>query len=230
MGGVRATRFERREALLDLVGRLVADEGLAAVTMERVAVLADVSKPVLYRHFSGRGQLLTALLERCWHVLDAVVQARLREARTLDESLAALVTGYFDELDRQGPLLQLMVTGGWHSPAVEQARRRRHRAAEQQWSTVYQQRLGLPAAVADPAAVILRNALQGAAAFRIDNPEHDRAEVIDTYLAIMRAGLERLRRAARTGPSAPITRAPIAPAAAGRPAARAHRQPGRARS
>lgn len=208
MSGQRPSRVERREYFIDVAAALVAAEGLAAVTMERVAVLAEVSKPVLYSHFADRGALLTALLERCWGELDAAVQAKLHTARTLDESLHALVSGYFDELDRQGPVLQLMVVSGWHEPAVERARRRRHRAAEQQWSSFYQQRIGLPRAVADPAAAILRSGLEGAAAYHIDNPNSG-SEVITTCIAVMRAGLDRLRRdqkVRRVAPSAAASR------------------------
>ncbi|MCU1657184.1 MAG: hypothetical protein JWO57_1840 [Pseudonocardiales bacterium] len=217
MSGARPNRAERREFFVDVVAVLVADEGLAAVTMERVAVLAEVSKPVLYSHFPSRGALLTALLERCWRQLDSAVQARLREARSLDECLEALVTGYFDELERQGPVLQLMVTSGWHEPAVELARQRRHQAAEREWSAFYQQRLDLPAVIAEPAAAILRTALQGAAAFWIENPKVRRDDVIQTCLVIMRAGLDRLSRQRRAQTAA-------------RSAAATRRQPARARS
>ena len=202
MSGQRPSRHERREFFVDVVAQLVAEEGLAAVTMERMAAMAEVSKPVLYRHFADRGALLTALLERCWRELDNAVQAKLHEARTLDEQLRALVSGYFEELDRQGPVLQLMVVSGWHEPAVEEARRSRHRAAEQQWSTFYQQRLGLPSSVADPAAAMLRATLQGAASFHIDRPDSG-DEVVDTCIAIMRAGLDRLRRDERLRTVAP---------------------------
>ena len=207
MSGQRPSRVERREFFVDVVTTLVADEGLAAVTMERVAAMAEMSKPVLYRHFADRGALLTALLERCWRELDAAVQAKLKDARTLDESLRALVTGYFDELDRQGPVLQMMVVSGWHEPAVEEARRRRHRAAEQQWSSFYQQRMGLPRAVADPAAAVLRSALEGAAAYHVDHADGG-AEVIETCIAIMRAGLDRLKRDQRVRQVAPSATAP----------------------
>ncbi len=205
MSGQRPSRVERREFFLDVVSQLVAEEGLAAVTMERVAALAEVSKPVLYSHFADRGALLCALLERCWHELDTAVQARLRTARTVDESIEALVRTYFDELARQGKVLQLMVVSGWHEPTAEAARARRHRSAELQWSAFYQERLGLPRAVADPAAAIMRSALQGAAAYRIDHQNADPAVVIDTCLAVIRAGLDRLRReqrALRAVPSA----------------------------
>lgn len=198
----RPDRAERREYFIDVVGVLVADDGLAAVTMERVAVMAQVSKPVLYSHFPDRGALLTALLERCWRELDAAVQERLRAARSLDDSLRSLVTGYFDELSRQGRVLQLMVSSGWHESSVDAARRKRHRAAEREWSRFYQQRIGLPPAVADAAAAILRAALQGAAAHWLDDPNGDRDEAIETCLVIMRAGLDRLRRVHRE-PGAP---------------------------
>src|SRR5262249_23594449 len=187
-----------------------------AVAMERVAAVAELSKPVLYSHFRDRGDLLIALMERCWRQLDSAVRARLKAATTVEESLTALVTGYFDELQRQGPVLQLMVTGGRHEPAVEAARRRRHRAAEREWSDFYQRRLGLPAAIADPAAAILRSAMQGAAAYWTDNPRVRREDVVETCLAVMRAGLERLRRQYQ-------------PDAAAQPAAEARRRPARAR-
>jgi AcrR family transcriptional regulator len=216
MGGIRPNRTERREYFIDVVGMLVAEEGLAAVTMERVAALAELSKPVLYRHFRDRGDLLTALLERCWRQLDSAVRARLKDARSVDESLTALVTGYFDELQRQGPVLQLMVTGGRHEPAVEAARQRRHRAAEREWSDFYQRRLGMPMAIAEPAAAILRCAMEGAAAYWIDNPTRRREDVVDTCLVVMRAGLQRLSRQYRVDPAGP-------------PATPARRRPARAR-
>jgi AcrR family transcriptional regulator len=206
----RPSRVERREFFLDVVSQLVAEEGLAAVTMERVAAMAEVSKPVLYSHFADRAALLIALLERCWRELDAAVLSRLQSARTPDESIEALVRAYFDELRRQGAVLQMMVVSGWHEPAVEAARARRHRAAEQQWSAFYQERLALPRAVADPAAAIMRSALQGAAAYRIEHPDRPAEAVISTCLTIIRGGLDRLRRDHRAARSAQ-------PAAAARP-------------
>jgi AcrR family transcriptional regulator len=194
VSGARPDRAERREYFLDVTAGLIESEGLAAVTMELVAALAEVSKPVLYSHFADRGALLTALLERCWRDLDRTVQARLRTARSFDDCLEAVVTGYFEEIARQGRVLQLMVTSGWHEPAVEAARQRRHRAAEREWSAFYQERIGLRAPVADAAAAILRSAVQGAAAHWIEHPNSTAAGSAQTCLMIMRAGLDRLRR------------------------------------
>jgi AcrR family transcriptional regulator len=188
----RPGRAERREGFIDIAAELVRSEGTTAVTMERVAAISGLSKPVLYRHFDDRGDLLLAVLERCWRDLDRSVAARLRTADTVDESLKALVVGYFDEIAAQGALVRLMVANASREPVVEQARQVRRRAAEAQWSDFYQRRLGLAPDVADAGAAILRSALQGAAEYWIDRPGTPPDEAINTCLAIMRAGLTSL--------------------------------------
>ena len=55
---------ERREQLLDAALRTAVDQGFAAVTMDRIARAAGVTRPVVYGLFADRGALLAALLER----------------------------------------------------------------------------------------------------------------------------------------------------------------------
>ena len=55
---------ERCTQLLDAALRIAADQGFAAVSMERVARAAGVTRPVVYGLFPDRGALLSALLER----------------------------------------------------------------------------------------------------------------------------------------------------------------------
>jgi AcrR family transcriptional regulator len=193
----RPDRIQRREFFIDVTAELVQTEGLAAVTMERVAALSGLSKPVIYSHFADRGELLRALLERCWRSVDHSVQVRLNTAHTFDQSLEALVVGYFDAIAAQGALVRLMIGNASQEPAVEQARRARQRAAEVEWSDFYQRRGGLPPQVADACAAILRSALQGASEYWIDRPGTSPAVAIDTCLQIMRAGVGRLRRQAQ---------------------------------
>lgn len=193
-GPSRPVRAERRELFLDVTADLVRTEGLAAVTMERVATAAGLSKPVVYSHFADRGELLRGLLERCWRDVDSAVQARLSGATTFDQHLEALVVGYFDAIAAQGALVRLMIGNFSHERVVEAARRARHRAAETEWSAFYQRRGGLTPEVADACAAIMRGALQGASEYWIDRPGTPPDEAIDICLEIMRAGLVRLRR------------------------------------
>jgi AcrR family transcriptional regulator len=193
-GARRRDRTGQRALLLDVTARLVAEEGTAAVTMERVAGLAGVSKPVVYKSFSDRGDLLCALLERCWLGLDESVQRRLRAARSFDAHVAALVSSYFEELARQGRVLQVLLAGAAAEPALEAARRDRHRDAERQWSEFYQRRGGLAPDVADAAAAMLRRVLEGGTAYAIEHPRSDRDVLVATCTDVMRGALDRLRR------------------------------------
>jgi AcrR family transcriptional regulator len=55
---------KRREQLLDAALRTAVDQGFGAVTMDRIARAAGVTRPVVYGLFPDRGALLSALLER----------------------------------------------------------------------------------------------------------------------------------------------------------------------
>jgi AcrR family transcriptional regulator len=60
---LRADAARNRARLLDAAARLIAEHGVAAVTMEAVAVAADVGKGTVFRRFGDRTGLLTALLD-----------------------------------------------------------------------------------------------------------------------------------------------------------------------
>ncbi|RZS31213.1 TetR family transcriptional regulator [Herbihabitans rhizosphaerae] len=60
----RVPAEERRTQLLDAALRLIVTSGHDAVTMDALAERAGVTKPVIYGQFSGRADLLDALLRR----------------------------------------------------------------------------------------------------------------------------------------------------------------------
>ena len=55
---------DRRAQLLDIARDIVAAEGFAAVTIERVARSAPVARALVYQQFADLSGLMTALLER----------------------------------------------------------------------------------------------------------------------------------------------------------------------
>lgn len=61
---LRLARAERREQLLDVTKRIVGEHGLHAVSIDRVAREAGISRPIVYEHFSDLGGLLRALFDR----------------------------------------------------------------------------------------------------------------------------------------------------------------------
>ena len=63
----RRTRLSpevRRDQLLDAAAAVIAGEGTQAMTMERIAEGAGVSKALVYRYFANRSALLLELYER----------------------------------------------------------------------------------------------------------------------------------------------------------------------
>jgi AcrR family transcriptional regulator len=55
---------QRREQLMDAALRLIIEQGYAGVSIEAVARVAGVTRPVVYDHFPNLGRLLHALVER----------------------------------------------------------------------------------------------------------------------------------------------------------------------
>lgn len=60
----RLPRAERREQLLDVTKMIVGEDGLHAVSIDRVAREAGITRPIVYEHFTDLTGLLSALLRR----------------------------------------------------------------------------------------------------------------------------------------------------------------------
>lgn len=65
----RMHRVERREQLLQACLLAFTRDGLEATTMDSIAAVAGVSKPLVYRHFHNRREALMAVVEQEIHRL-----------------------------------------------------------------------------------------------------------------------------------------------------------------
>ncbi|MCT9083776.1 TetR/AcrR family transcriptional regulator [Streptomyces fulvoviolaceus] len=68
---LRADAARNRARLLEAAARLIAEHGVAGVTMEAVATAAGVGKGTVFRRFGDRTGLLMALLDHSTHKLQA---------------------------------------------------------------------------------------------------------------------------------------------------------------
>ena len=103
---IRLSAPERRSQLLDVAGRLFAEQGFHGLSMEQLAEAAGVSKPVLYQHFPSKQRLYLALV----HDAVADLETRLRNALegTTDNQtrVHGAIAAYFDFVeDRRFQLL-----------------------------------------------------------------------------------------------------------------------------
>lgn len=188
----------RRALILDATAEIILGSGLSAVTIERVARQAGVSKSLVYAYFLTQDGLLAALLKR--------EQAELRErglASALKaDSFSALIrqtTGlYLEQTRDRGAMISELLA----APAVlalmqddirnDQERTFRYfvRAVRREFS------LPLPLAIA---AVELLSKVTGQAGLLVARRQMDVSEATDLCVDLILGGLSRIDPRNRPG-------------------------------
>lgn len=92
----QASRQERkqrtRKALLDAALRLLADRGLASLSLREVTKEAGVVPTAFYRHFTSMDDLGVALVEEAMHTLRGMLRAARGDAASYSGIIRASVT------------------------------------------------------------------------------------------------------------------------------------------
>jgi AcrR family transcriptional regulator len=129
-------RLARHQAFLDSALKIATDEGLDALTMQRLAAEVDAAVGTVYTYFPSKGALVAEVqrvavdrLTGSYLLLRPVIEARVADA---DPSIAALahLVGFarftiesMETLPQEQRLLQqLMYEGDQHVPTEEGAR------------------------------------------------------------------------------------------------------------
>jgi AcrR family transcriptional regulator len=109
MGAIAASERTGPERVADAALACIADHGVRAVTVERIAVEAGVSRASVYRWFpGGRTDVLLAAGAVEMGRFFAVLDPRLAEAETLDDALAAGLSTTVALLRESKPLHALL--------------------------------------------------------------------------------------------------------------------------
>lgn len=102
MARQRMTRTQRRDQLLAIGRAAFAERGFDGISMEEIALRADVSKPVVYEHFGSKTGLYDAVVsqemarfERT--IVEVIQNGRWRER--IDNGVLALLTYIEEETD-----------------------------------------------------------------------------------------------------------------------------------
>ncbi len=102
----------RYHQLLDAAAEVAVAHGAAAVSMERVAAEAGVSKALPYKHFDNSEALMAALYRRETTALGRSVWHALSGAEPTDDLIRVGVRAYFDEVARRGRVLAALSRPG----------------------------------------------------------------------------------------------------------------------
>jgi len=110
-----ALRDATRERLLGAAMACFAERGFAAVTVREIAVRADLSTGVLYRHFSGKDALLRTAFEQSMSAVRATFADAL--AASVEVRVGVLVRAAADTVRRHLAFWRLCYAAR-HQPAV----------------------------------------------------------------------------------------------------------------
>jgi AcrR family transcriptional regulator len=92
---VRLPAEERREQILDVAVQVFARQGFHGTSMNDVAEVAGVTKPVLYQHFDSKQDLYLALMSEAGKRMLATITAAAAGAPTGRAKTEAGFTAYF---------------------------------------------------------------------------------------------------------------------------------------
>lgn len=173
-----------REALLDEGRRLLAEQGLAAVTVRELARRTGVSYAAPARHFPNREALLDAIADEGFEELTEVLQASQR-AGDLQERLRAYAHAHVRFAAANGALMELMFS---RKPGSDRAERPPSPAARR-FFTLGARMLGeqAPRERLGPLPYLLTGALEGISSLAADGrlPLDRVEEVTDAAVTMM---------------------------------------------
>ncbi len=168
-------RDDRRRQLLDVAQHLFSHEGFHHVSMDDIADRAEVSKPVLYRHFPSKLDLYLAVIDRRGESLVAAIDQALASVDGVDdgepprgrEVVRAIVRAHVEFVQDAGESFSLL----FESDVTRNADVRAHverasAAAAQAVSGGLHELAGLPTEQAELAAAALVGMTQVAATSR----------------------------------------------------------------
>ena len=192
-GLARLSRVDRRDALLAAAAAILTDKSVEAVTMEAVAERASVSRPLVYKHFANRGELLAAVYQREAAVLHNELATVVRQATTVTEMFRALIRGALKaQADRGTALAALRAAGGWNH-ALRDEQRQRDQTTVRYFAARVSRELGVGEPEATLAVAILLGAIETVLAQWRRRPTRQYATLLeDAYVTLVTGGLAQL--------------------------------------
>lgn len=186
----------RRDSLLDAAVALLESEDVQAVSMEAVAERAGVSRPLVYKHFANRDELLVEIYRREAASLHEELVSLVSSADGTEEMYRSLVRGAIRAAAERGHLFAVLRSAGGWSREVRSEQRSRDRTTVKAFSVRAEREYGLDRPSAIAATAVLLGSLDSVLTQWRTRPTPQNAQVLeDIYVAMVRAGYAAARPA-----------------------------------
>jgi AcrR family transcriptional regulator len=178
---------ERRTLIEDSAAKLFADQGYAATRLDEIAAAADVTKPVLYRHFDSKKALYLALLAKHVEQLPRFVGPMVGD-EPLAARLPAILDGWFAYVQERPYAWKMIFRDTTGDEEIQAFRRRAQESARIVLADLLraQPELPIPDDGIEPAAELLRTSMAGLALWWLDHPEVPRRVLVELVTRTIR--------------------------------------------
>ncbi len=199
---LRLSAFRRRDALVDAAAALVSAGDVHDVSMEAVAEQAGVSRPLVYKHFANRHELLAAVYRREALRLHDELAAEVTEAGTVEEMFLALVRGSLRAAAERGQVFTALRAAGAWSRELREEQRDRDRDTVQAFGARSARQFGLDRRLAMSLTAVLIGALDPVLLqWRLRPTEENAALLENVYMTTVTGAYTAMRSSADAPPA-----------------------------
>jgi AcrR family transcriptional regulator len=177
---------ERRELILKSAGTLFGEHGYAGTTLDEIAKESNVTKPILYRHFTSKKALYLALLERHRDDLPRFFE-RVPADLPLDERVEAILDAWFAYVEEHGYAWRMLFRDSGGDDEIHAFRRANYERAREVLAGFLAAQKGIPKAQVEPLAEFLRAGGAGLALWSLDHAEVSRTTLVATARRVLGA-------------------------------------------
>ncbi len=102
----RLSPEKRKSLILDHTADIVARDGVAALSMDRISKEAGISKSLVYNYFDNLTELLKTLLERELRRLRSLQQQEAEAAETFEQLVRGVTHQYLKYIEDRGLIIE----------------------------------------------------------------------------------------------------------------------------
>jgi AcrR family transcriptional regulator len=183
----------REQQLLDVAEEQFAAHGYGGASIEVIARLAGVSRPIVYDHFGDKEGVYVACLRRARRELEEMILLATASARTPREMLERGTEAYFEFVERRGQRWTVLFGGiELAGPAAEEVARLRFETVGRIRDLLGAIAPGVDTGTLDAFAHAVSGSSEQVAKWWRANPQFSRAQVVAHQVAFAWTGISQL--------------------------------------
>jgi AcrR family transcriptional regulator len=189
----RISAGERRDLVMRAAGRLFGRDGYSGTRIDDIAAAAEVTKPIVYRHFESKKALYMALLAKHEEDLPTFTEglSDMSPPPDADALLRTILEHWLDYVRMNQHAWLMLFRDRSDDEEIEQLRRRVSLRAREVLAAFIAEQAGssMPAEEIEPTAEALRGGLAALALWWIDHPDVPKPVLVNVGARMTRAAV-----------------------------------------